>query len=99
MLIRFHDDELRSLYTKGNKAAKAYPEGVVRAFVRVVGLIKSACDERELRALKSLHFEKLKGKRAGQHSVRLNDQFRLVLTLVVESDDKVVVLLEIADYH
>ena len=48
---------------------------------------------------KSLHFEKLVGDRGGQHSIRLNDQWRLVLRLEARDDGRVVVILEIVDYH
>jgi proteic killer suppression protein len=48
--------------------------------------------------MKSWRFEKLSGRRAGQHSIRLNDQFRLVVRL--ESTPlKTVVIVEIVDYH
>ena len=60
--------------------------------------IRAAADERDLRALKSLRFEKLKGNRAHQHSLRLNDQWRLVLELTGTGPHKVVVI-SIEDYH
>jgi proteic killer suppression protein len=41
--------------------------------------IRAASDERDFYALKSLHYEKLHGKRSHQRSMRLNDQFRLIL--------------------
>ena len=50
-------------------------------------------------ALKSLHFERLKGKREGQHSVRLNAQWRLVLEIQGKSPCKIVGIIEIVDYH
>jgi plasmid maintenance system killer protein len=39
----------------------------------VVQAIRVAKDERPLRLTRSYHFEKLKGKRQGQYSIRLND--------------------------
>ena len=72
---------------------------VIKGFRKRVQLIRAAVDERDFYALKSLHFEKLKGDREGQHSMRLNKQWRLVLTLEKRSNGKTVVILEIADYH
>lgn len=47
-----------------------------------------------------LRFEKLVGQRKGQHSVRLNAQWRLILTLEkAEGGGAKAVLLEIVDYH
>lgn len=61
--------------------------------------IQAADDERAFYALKSLHFEKLKGDRVGQYSMRLNDQWRLILEFKKLPSGKVVVLLGIEDYH
>jgi len=56
-------------------------------------------DEREFYALKSLHFEKLKGDRAHQRSMRLNSQWRLILEFEEDSDGKIAVIVSIEDYH
>ena len=49
--------------------------------------------------LKSLHFEKLKGDRKEQHSMKLNDQWRLIVKLEKKSEKTVVEILSIEDYH
>jgi proteic killer suppression protein len=61
--------------------------------------IRAAEDERAFHAMKSLHFEKLKGNRSHQHSMRLNDQWRLILEFERTSDGKVVLVIGIEDYH
>ena len=61
--------------------------------------IRAAEDERAFYAMKSLHFEKLKGNRSHQHSMRLNDQWRLILEFERTSDGKVVLVIGIEDYH
>jgi proteic killer suppression protein len=61
--------------------------------------IRSAPDERDLYALKSLHFEKLKGQRSHQHSIRLNDQWRLILEFKGKAPNKTIVIVAIEDYH
>jgi proteic killer suppression protein len=48
--------------------------------------------------MKGLRMERLKGDRQGQSSMRLNDQYRLILTFRTEGD-RVAVLLEVVDYH
>ncbi len=48
--------------------------------------------------MKSLHYEKLRGDREGQHSMRLNDQWRLVLRIEV-AVGKTAVIIEVVDYH
>jgi toxin HigB-1 len=41
------------------------------------------------------HLEALRGNRAGQHSIRINDQFRICFTWTGNGPENV----EIADYH
>jgi toxin HigB-1 len=78
-----------------------YSVALVRAFRRRMALIRAARDETDFYALKSLHFEKLSGKRAHERSMRLNDQFRLILEVVKEKGqpDNLVVVVGIEDYH
>ena len=62
-------------------------------------MIRDAPDERVFYAMKSLHYERLSGNRAHQHSMRLNRRYRLILEFDRSSDDKVVVIVSIEDYH
>jgi len=62
-------------------------------------VIRAATDERDFHAMRSLNFEKLKGGRAGQHSFRLNKQWRLIVTIESAEPKNIVVVIEIVDYH
>ena len=61
-------------------------------------MIEAATDERDLRALKSLHFEKRKGS-GNRYSIRLNQAWRLLLTFEKDKDGKVVVIIEINSHY
>lgn len=98
MRFRFVDHKLEALYRE-EKGAERYERSVVKAFFRVMAIIANAPDPRDLRALKSLRFEKLSGDRDGQHSLRLNDQWRLIVILERDDQGHVVVVIEIVDYH
>ena len=98
MRFRFAEAKLEELYTTG-RGGKRYSRQVVDAFVRAVATIDAAVDERDLYAQKGLHFEKLKGDRKGQRSIRLNQQWRLILTLERDSAGAFVWIIEITDYH
>jgi toxin HigB-1 len=76
-----------------------FPIVVVKAYRKRIALIRSANDERDFYGLKSLHFEKLKGNREGQFSMRLNDQWRLILEFIRNQKGKIVVVISIEDYH
>jgi proteic killer suppression protein len=98
MEVEFTDADLDRLEVERGFDA-GLPAEVVTAFRRRMQQIRAATDERTLWALKSLHFEKLKGDRAGQRSIRLNKQWRLILALKGEAPSKVVIVIEIVDYH
>jgi toxin HigB-1 len=98
MEIRFATKDLEALYTE-ESGAESYPPEVVDAFFRRMQFICSANDERDVRALKSAHFEKLKGE-TDRFSVRLNKQWRLILTFdPPRGPHKVVVILEISKHY
>ena len=61
--------------------------------------ISAAFDERDFYAMKSLHYEKLKGDRKGQNSMRLNAQYRLILCTKVKGGTHTIVVVSIEDYH
>jgi len=46
-----------------------------------------------------LHFEKLKGSRAGQHSIRLNDQWKLIFRIETDTEGRLLIIVKIVDYH
>ena len=71
MDIEFADEELDRLETDPGLDA-GLPVGVVRGYRKVIGWIRAAQDERDLRQMRSLRFEKLRGNRSHQHSMRLN---------------------------
>jgi len=94
----FADNKLKRLYTE-EKGARKYPEGVVDAFFEALDVIEGAPDERDLYALRSLRYEKLKGKRSNQRSLRLNEQFRLVVEQEEDQEGKFFWIVAIEDYH
>jgi proteic killer suppression protein len=92
---RFADSELEALESDGVMVSEA----VTKAFRKRMQVIHGARDERDFYALKSLHYEKLKGQRDHQHSMRLNDQYRLILEYEGTGPNKTVVIVSIEDYH
>ncbi len=98
MEVRFNDDALDRLETDAAFTA-GFDQAIVRAYRLRMQLIRAAPDERSFYSLKSLHFEKLKGKRSHQHSMHLNKQWRLILEFEGTGDAKVVCIEGIEDYH
>lgn len=98
MRYRFKSNKLEALYTN-EKGAHKYPEAVINGFFAVMDRIVAAVDERDLYALKSRKLESLQGDREGQCSMRLNDQWRLILQFETDDDGKYLLIVEIVDYH
>jgi toxin HigB-1 len=98
MRWQFKSKDLRLLYEE-EKGANKYEPAVVDAFFAIMDRIDAADDERDLRQLKSRRLEKLKGDRDGQHSMRLNDQWRLILEMVKDEQGKYLLIIDIDDYH
>jgi len=63
--------------------------------MKVMQIIRTANDERDLRAFKGRRLEKLQGNLEGYYSMRLTDQFRLIFSLQNEE----VLIDRIDDYH
>jgi proteic killer suppression protein len=72
---------------------------LIKVFRRRMQLIRAARDEQDFYALESLHYEKLAGNRSHQRSMRLNQQWRLILEILQTSKERIVVVVKIEDYH
>ncbi|MBN9252382.1 MAG: type II toxin-antitoxin system RelE/ParE family toxin [Mesorhizobium sp.] len=57
--------------------------------------IDNAGDLKDLRSPPGNHLEALKGDRTGQHSIRINDQWRICFRWTLAGAEDV----EIVDYH
>ncbi len=98
MRVRHADRKLERLeFDEGYRAGFSLP--IINAYRDVMRQIHDAPDERLFYAMKSLHYEKLKGRRSHQQSMRLNKQFRLVIQLEGQGADKTIVIMNIEDYH
>ncbi|MBA2731453.1 MAG: type II toxin-antitoxin system RelE/ParE family toxin [Acidobacteria bacterium] len=98
MEIAFENESLDRLETDA-KFDAGYSPAIVKAFRKRMQFIRDSIDERDFRAMRSLNFERLKGERSHQYSMRLNDQWRLILELHGEAPNKTVVVVSIEDYH
>jgi len=94
-----HDDPDLARLERDRLFTGGWGGAVVKGFRKVMQAIRAAVDERDLYALKGLRFEKLFGKRQGQHSLRINDQWRLIVDIRGEAPRKRIGVIDIADYH
>jgi toxin HigB-1 len=97
MIVSFRDDGTRDVYDGKNtkEARKACPTDIVKVARRKVDMIVQAVTLEDLRVPPANNLEKLKGDRAGQHSIRVNDQYRICFTWT----DAGATDVEITGYH
>lgn len=98
MHFQFKKKKLEELYYE-EKGIHKYPPEVIDAFFHVMSVIEAAIDIRDFYYLKSLHFEKLKGSRKNEHSMRLNKQYRLTMLILEDERGNSLFILDIEDYH
>lgn len=94
MAIRsFRDGRLASIL--GRQAPKGFPADLLSVTRRKLVMLDSAQTLDDLRVPPANRLELLKGDRAGWHSIRVNDQFRLCFRWTPEGP----VDVEFVDYH
>ena len=98
MDVTFKEQSLDRLETDASYSA-GLSDGIVKAYRRAMQHIRAASDERMFYARRSFRFEKLSGDRQGQHSMRLNDQWRLIVEMLGNGRTKTMHIIEIVDYH
>lgn len=97
MEIEFQDARV-ALVETARAGTSRFPIEVINALRQKLVVIRAAPDERTLRNWKSLHYEKLE-RPGGQHSIRINKQWRLVFTIDTKSRPNKITVLGVEDYH
>ncbi len=77
MIVGFRDEWLRGFFVNDIRSRHIPPDLENRLFRRLQ-MIDDATSDLDLRIPPSNHFEKLRGSLGGFHSVRVNQQWRLV---------------------
>jgi toxin HigB-1 len=77
MIVGFRYDWLRAFFVDDVRSRSIPPDLESRVF-RKLQMIDDAATDRDLRVPPSNHFEKLRGKLADFHSIRVNQQWRLI---------------------
>jgi proteic killer suppression protein len=89
----FKDDETQKIYRR--QRSRKLPADIQQVALRKLRMINNALSINDLRVPPANRLEKLSGDRAGQWSIRINDQWRVCFRW--EGSDAYNV--EIADYH
>jgi proteic killer suppression protein len=77
MILAFRDRWLREFFLHDLPRRKI-PSSLEARLFRKLQLLDDATSDADLRVPPSNHFEKLRGNLDGWHSIRINDQWRLI---------------------
>jgi toxin HigB-1 len=93
-VIRSFKDNLTEAVYHG-RCPKGFPADIFSVARRKLGVLDAAVSLNSLRVPPANRIEALKGDRKGQHSIRINDQWRVCFRWTSSGPDDV----EIVDYH
>lgn len=93
MIKSFKDNETEKVYRR--LYSRQLPREIQPIALRKLRMLNNAHQLLDLRSPPGNRLEKLKGNREGQHSIRINDQWRICF----DWRDGDVFEVEIVDYH
>lgn len=93
MIRSFADADTEKVFHR--QYVKRFSPELQRRALRTLGLVHTAATLDDLRTPPGNRLEALRGERAGQHSIRVNDQWRVCFTW----RDGNAYNVEIVDYH
>jgi proteic killer suppression protein len=93
MIRSFRETEAAKIYAR--QRSKKLPTDIQQVALRKMRMLNNALNLNDLRIPPANRLEKLSGNRAGQYSIRINDQWRLCF----EWRDGDAYEVEITDYH
>lgn len=92
MIVSFKCKDTEALFKAGKSAVFS---GILKAATRKLTMLQAAVTLDFLKSPPGNRLEALAGNRAGQHSIRINDQWRLCFVWTDDGAQDV----EIIDYH
>jgi proteic killer suppression protein len=93
MIKSFRDAETEKVFHR--RFSRRLPSDIQTVALRKLRMVSNAVDVSDLRSPPANRLEKLSGDRAGQYSVRVNDQWRICFAW----HDGDAYDVEICDYH
>lgn len=96
MILNFTDKTTEDIFNGlDSRAARRIPQTVWKVAVRKLDMLNAAHVLTDLRVPPANRLEALKGRKAGYHSIRINDQYRIVF----QWHDGTAKNVLITDYH
>jgi proteic killer suppression protein len=101
MIISFRDGETEKIFH--NEVSRKFPPDIQSVALRKLLQIHAAVSLHGLSVPRGNRLEALKGSRLGQHSIRVNDQWRICFVWRTDDDERKLAAgaqdVELVDYH
>lgn len=96
MIASFGDKATEDLYHgRKTKEVRGFPTDIIKTALRELDLLNAAADLRDLRSPPGNRFKALSGNLKGFHSIRVNDQWRIIFQWEEKNAHDVM----LTDYH
>ncbi len=96
MIVSFGDDATEDLYHgRTTHNVRQFPPAIIRTALRKLDMLNAADRINDLREPSGNRLEALKGDFKGYHSIRVNDQWRIIF----QWKDNNAYRVSITDYH
>ena len=96
MIESFGDRGTEDFYHRRNTSrSRSFPVEIAKAALRKLDMLDASGDLQSLRVLPGNRLEQLKGNLKGYHSIRVNDQWRIVFRWI----EGVAIDVSLTDYH
>lgn len=102
MKVYFNNRYLEELAGSEPKGKSKYSLEVVTMYRKKLVILGNVKNSSELRAFKSLHFERLQGDKLGLYSIRVNEKFRLEFSINKEINiiiEEVIVIEDLSNHY
>lgn len=98
MTVTFRTPALKRAYESQKVAVRAWGEKIGRRYIQRINVLHASSSARELFAIRVFDFHPLKGDRKGQHALRLDGAWRLIVTFT-DREMTVVSVEEVTDHY
>jgi proteic killer suppression protein len=96
MIVSFRDKATEDLYHgRKTKEVRRFPADIITTSLRKLDLLNAAADLRDLRSPPGNRLKALSGDLKGFHSIRVNDQWRIIFQWEEKNAHNVM----LTDYH
>ena len=98
MIVTFDKEYLRELYETGKADKKhRFRPDIIKRYIDRINTLKNKQSIEALYNMKSLHYEVLKGDKAGVSSIRVDAQCRIEFTVSRQESETIVYICDILE--